>query len=149
MSTPIRRQSPGAKCSVDKCAKDAFCKSLCKSHYNKIRAFGDPESGKFKGKYRKAPRINKAGYVVWYDPESIHANRNGVVYGHRHVMGEMLGRALLDSENVHHLNGDRGDNRPENLELWSTSQPPGQRVADKLKWAKEIIEMYDGKKFAA
>ncbi len=41
---------------------------------------------------------------------------------HRAVMEEQLER-----ENVHHINGIRSDNRPENLELWSTAQPAGQR----------------------
>ena len=35
------------------------------------------------------------------------------------------------------------DNRPENLELWNTSQPAGQRAEDKLKWAREIIALYE------
>lgn len=35
------------------------------------------------------------------------------------------------------------DNRPENLELWSSSQPAGQRVEDKIAWARMILERYD------
>jgi len=62
---------------------------------------------------------------------------------HRRVMSEFLGRSLLADETVHHLNGNRSDNRLENLELWSTSQPPGQRVVDKIQWAKEILSRYE------
>ena len=59
------------------------------------------------------------------------------VMQHRLVMAQILGKPLQQTDRVHHKNGDRQDNRPENLELWSgvgTSKkdPPGVRVVDKV-----------------
>ena len=83
------------------------------------------------------------GYVILsgqYDHPN--ADRRGLLREHAKVMSEMLGRPLVPGENVHHINGIRHDNRPENLELWTSSQPPGQRVADLVSWAREILERY-------
>jgi hypothetical protein len=80
-----------------------------------------------------------------YETESgyLYRNINGKkVREHRRIMEEVLGRPLMDHELVHHKNGDRKDNRPENLELWSHSQPCGQRVKDKVAWAIELLTLY-------
>jgi hypothetical protein len=57
-------------------------------------------------------------------------------------MQETLGRQLLPGENVHHKDGDKQNNSPENLELWVTFQPAGQRPEDLVEYAKEILKRY-------
>lgn len=71
------------------------------------------------------------------------ASKKGIIHEHTLVMSQILGRPLRKGENVHHVNGVRDDNRPDNLELWTVSQPPGQRVQDKVAWAKEILSCYE------
>lgn len=91
------------------------------------------------------PSVTQFGYLsVLVGKDYPGANRGGRIFVHRKVMQEHLGRPLLKHENVHHINGDKKDNRLSNLELWSVSQPNGQRVEDKLKWAREFLAEYEG-----
>ena len=52
------------------------------------------------------------------------------VLEHIVVMEKTLGRYLMPHERVHHRNGQRNDNRPENLELWKIKDPAGVRAVD-------------------
>lgn len=100
------------------------------------------KKGKRSSNWKGGRLKDKFGYIQIWKPEHPNAKIAGYIHEHRLVVSEDLKRPLESFENVHHKNGDRADNRLENLELWNTQQPAGQRVEDKVLFAKKILKLY-------
>ena len=142
---PSAKYPKGTVCSVERCDRPHKARGLCSTHYQRLKDGRDlrPLIKTYGTKVGKI-REGRYGYLQ-IGVLRLKNGRKSVVFvsHHRWVMEQHLGRKLWPWENVHHKNGQRADNRLENLELWLTRQPPGQRVVDKLVWARELIAEYE------
>jgi hypothetical protein len=139
LSRPVRDV-----CGVEGCQRGRTSGGLCRTHANRLRLHGDPTAG---GPIRLVTGDGSLSHGYWKvvvgeDRRHLVPDDRATELEHRLVMAAALGRPLRGEETVHHRNGDRLDNRLENLELWSSAQPRGQRVADKVAFALEILRLY-------
>jgi len=138
LDAPMRKSRTPEPCVIDGCVNQGWARGMCPMHYFRWRTRGDagiPEKERPGG----SRVVTRNGYVLIHTPGHHASYKDGYVLEHRLVMEAVLGRALDPSESVHHRNGDRADNRPENLELWVVPQPSGQRPEDLVAW---VVEHY-------
>lgn len=99
---------------------------------NRVREFLDSEGvvreypttrfGEKNGSWKGGRRVNNKGYVYIRSLNHPNRNHNNYVLEHRLVMEAMIGRYLLPKEVVHHKDGNKGNNSPENLQLFSENK---------------------------
>lgn len=112
-----------------------LCSSECRSIFRRLS---------YQTKHPNQPattRVARDGYVRIVIPGKDGKPSRDTLQ-HRYVMEQHLGRALLKDETVHHLDGNRQHNDISNLELFSSRHGPGQRVADKVAFAIDILRTY-------
>lgn len=115
---------------------------LCGHCYERWKKYGNPLEPPRRVANGEAHWIDDYGYMNISVPGpdgKLRTRRE-----HRVVMEGMLGRTLQKHESVHHKNGVKTDNRPENLELWIGVgvQPKGQRLEDLMGYVTWLASNY-------
>jgi|SRR5688500_10650227 len=103
-------------------------KPFCRHCWFKIHNYSSkgPANPRWKG----GIKYHEDGYILVRSYNHPSNRTDGYVFQHRLVIEKKIGRYLKANEFVHHINGIKSDNRPENLELWTVSHPRGQRIQE-------------------
>ena len=139
---PTREQKDGFSFAGKKHSKEALEK-ISKTH------LGKTVSKKTKEKMAKAhtidrpghKKINNRGYVMVYFPKHPRCRKDGYISEHTLVAENKIGRPIKKSECVHHVNGDKLDNRPENLIVMDKHEHMSYH--SKMRWEAKNNESHN------
>lgn len=92
-------------------------KKLSSTHRDKVVKTLRKGEGKNNANWKGGKSLKQDGYVLIRKPKHPSSYKNGYMFEHRYIMEKKLGRKLKKYEHVHHKNGVKDDNRPDNLEL--------------------------------
>ncbi|KKN70066.1 hypothetical protein LCGC14_0435130 [marine sediment metagenome] len=102
------------KCKMNKCNNLATRRKLCEKHYMRWHRWGSPNIT-----HRASTGSGYICKVYGYKIITINGHQ---VREHRYLMEQHLGRPLTDSEETHHINGNKIDNRIKNMKILTKSK---------------------------
>jgi hypothetical protein len=143
-----QKYAEDAICAADGCSKKPEANDLCRFHYGRsLKAIDLNQPMPVRRIVSFIPTLEELDSLCWsknaHGYMAAKANKK-IILQHRAIWEAHNGRKLQRFENIHHKNGIRHDNRIENLELWTKTQPCGQRPEDLVSWVidyyRELVE---------
>lgn len=110
-----------------------FCKKACETASKIKRPTGRTHNG-------RPVLMNFQGYLTVYEPTHPFANKhNGRVLEHRLVMEKVIGRYLTSEEHVDHIDQDKTNNDPSNLQVLSPTEHSKKTNGDKERARARLL----------
>ena len=91
-----------------------------------IKCIGESQKGINNPAYNGGRYTDSNGYVIIYMPDHPHSGAKKTILEHRYIMECKIGRYLTDLEVVHHIDGNKSNNEPDNLMLFNNQTEHGK-----------------------